>query len=110
MRCLPRVEGLGKRSWTRDRFDEALRKVGLSDTRPLKRAMNVKPNEALGKQKSLLILSTGVILSTGDVGCHTPLRRGCSRDPHILFEERSIKHASSEELATRVGRNMRHSM
>ena len=84
MRCLPRVEGLGKRRWTRDRFDEALRKVGLSDTRPLKRAMNVKPNEALGKLKSLLILSTG------NVGCVTHLFDAGVVETFI-FSSRSVR-------------------
>ena len=62
---------------------------------------NVKPNEAPGKAKPRLILSTG------DVGCAThvfdagALEHLVFSDP--LFEERSIKHADPEELARRVG-------
>ncbi|OLP74603.1 hypothetical protein AK812_SmicGene45810 [Symbiodinium microadriaticum] len=87
------------------RFRDAYQRAGLRDPFPMKREANVKPNEALGKAKPRLIISTG------DVGAVTHLFDAGAVEHLVfsdpLFEGRSIKHAEPEEVADRVGSRAR---
>ena len=91
--------------WTERRFREAYAKAGLRDPLPMKRAMNVKPNEALSKQKPRLIFSTGDVRCVTHLFDDGALEKLVFSDP--LLESRSIKHADPELLAARVGERAR---
>jgi len=92
--------------WTHERFMKALREAGLDVERELKRDLNVKPNEALAKQKPRAIISSkdeGVVRHIFDAGVLE----------HVLFENpafefRSIKHASPDEISRRLGELLRN--
>lgn len=92
--------------WTHERFMKALREAGLDVERELKRDLNVKPNEALAKQKPRAIISSkdeGVVRHIFDAGVLE----------HVLFENpafefRSIKHASPDEVSRRLGELLRN--
>ena len=82
--------------WTEERFLSALRRAGVDNARELKRDLNVKPNEALSKEKARAIISAGddgVVRHLFDAGI---LERVLFENP--VYEQRSIKHATPHEL------------
>ena len=91
--------------WTEERFLTALHSAGDDNARELKRDLNVKPNEALSKEKARAIISSGddgVVRHLFDAGL---LEKVLFENP--VFEKRSIKHASMQELGRRAGEMMR---
>ena len=88
------------KKWSRSRFVEGLRNAGLNADRQLKKAGNVKPNEALGKKKPRLILSGGdqsVVAHIFDAGVLEDLMFNMK-----FFESRSINHTDFAGVAGRM--------
>ena len=93
------------RKWTEERFLTALRSAGIDNARELRRDLNVKTNEALSKEKARAIISSGddgVVRHLFDAGL---LAKVLFENP--VYEKRSIKHASMQELGRRAGEMMR---
>ena len=99
-RMVAMPERYKSKKWSTKTFLDSLRSAGLNQSVALKKSVHVKPNETLSKEKPRAIIEsgpTGVITHLFDAALLEDLIFNIP-----FFEQRSIKHATMNELCQRM--------